>query len=86
MPGGNPIGAKGQGRNVREVQGGQKKADEIFDDLIVGATPNTSAGYPGTGYDLPTGGWVGLRTSSKSGPPTIDVNIPGIPIRKIKFV
>jgi hypothetical protein len=33
------------------------------------------------------GGWgVGLRPVSKSGPPTIDVDIPGIPIKKIKFV
>jgi hypothetical protein len=34
---------------------------------------------------LPTGGSVGLRPASKSGPPTIDVNIPGVNIDKFKF-
>jgi hypothetical protein len=36
--------------------------------------------------DLPGGGRVGIRAKSKSGKPTIDVDIPGIPIKKIKFV
>lgn len=31
-------------------------------------------------------GLIGLRSVSKSGPPTIDVNIPGIDIKKLKFV
>jgi hypothetical protein len=35
--------------------------------------------------DLPGGGRVGLRPVSKSGPPTIDVDILGIPIEKVKF-
>jgi len=65
--------------------GGKPAADKMFDDLKQGGTQNTPAGYPGQGYDLLGGGWVGLRPTSKSGEPTIDVNIPGIPIRKIKF-
>jgi hypothetical protein len=35
--------------------------------------------------DLPSGGRVGLRQST-GGVPTIDVDIPGVPIKKIKFV
>jgi hypothetical protein len=42
--------------------------------------------YPGKIVDLPGGGRVGLRPKSKSGEPTIDIDIPGIPIKKIKFV
>ena len=41
---------------------------------------------PGVLRDLPGGGRVGLRPASKSGPATIDVDIPGIPIDKIKFI
>lgn len=85
MPGGSPIGVAGPGRNVREVQGDQKAAEGTFNDLAIGGTPNTPVGYPGTGCDLPGGGWVGLRPVSKGGEPTIDVNVAGIPIKKIKF-
>jgi len=85
MPGGNPLGMPGPGRKVREVPGGKKEAEKTFDDLKKGGTKNTPAGYPGQGYDLSGGGWVGLRPNSKSGEPTIDVNVPDIPIRKIKF-
>jgi hypothetical protein len=36
--------------------------------------------------ELPNnGGYVGYRPFSKSGPPTIDVNVPGQPIGEIKF-
>ena len=37
-------------------------------------------------FDLPNGGRVGLRSTSGSGEPTIDVDIPGIAIKKLKFV
>ncbi len=37
-------------------------------------------------FDLPGRGWVGLRPISESdGSPAIDVNIPGIPVKKIHF-
>lgn len=86
MPAGHPIGRPGPGRRVQEVAGGQKEAEALFNDLTQGGTPNTPPGYPGQGCDLPGGGWVGLRPKSKSGKPTMDINVPGIPIRKIKFV
>jgi hypothetical protein len=86
MPGGQPIGIPGAGRQVWEVPGGSREAEELFANLSQGCTVNTPPGYPGKGCQLPGGGWVGLRPKSRSGVPTIDVNIPGMPIRKIKFV
>jgi hypothetical protein len=85
MPKGKPIGTKGSKASIREVPGGQKAADDLFDDLTVGGKPVVSPNYPGKLVDLPGGGRVGLRPKSKSGEPTIDINIPGIPIKKIKF-
>jgi hypothetical protein len=86
MPKGKPIGTKGSKASIREVPGGQKAADDLFDDLTAGGKPVTVPTYPGKMVDLPGGGRVGLRLKSKSGEPTIDVDIPGIPIKKIKFV
>lgn len=86
LPGGKPIGNPGPGRQVREISGGAKEADELFSQLTQGGTAKTPSGYPGKGFELAGGGWVGVRPKSKSGPPTIDVNVPGMPIRKIKFV
>src|SRR5947207_319387 len=89
-PGGQPIGNAGGRRkdrqNIREVPGGQQAADDLFAKLGRGGTAHTPPGYPGSGAYLPDGGWVGVRPAPKSGPPTIDVDIPGIPIKKIKFV
>ncbi len=43
----------------------------------------TSRNYPGTGYELPGGGFVGRRQSERFGP-TLDVNIPGVhDVRKV---
>ncbi len=86
MPGGKPIGTKGSKASNRQVSGGQKAADDWFDDLTVGGTSAIVPTYPGKMMDVPGGGRVGLRPKSKSGEPTIDVDIPGIPIKKIKFL
>lgn len=80
IPQGKPIGTKGSKPSIRELPGGQKAADDLFDDLSVGGNPIIVPGYPGKLVDLPGGGRVGLRPKSGSGEPTIDVNIPGIPI------
>jgi hypothetical protein len=85
LPGGTPVGTPGSRPEIRELPGGQKAADDFFNDLTAGGTPVTVANYPGKMMDLPSGGRVGLRPVSKSGPPTIDVDIPGIPIDKLKF-
>jgi hypothetical protein len=86
MPGGHPVGTKGSKATIRVVAGGQKAADDLFNDLTSGGNPVVVPTYPGNMVDLPGGGRVGLRAKSKSGGPTIDVDIPGIPIKKIKFV
>ncbi len=91
MPGGQPIGTPGGGRGVRRLPGGLPAAQALFDRLTRGGTPNTPPTYArkGHGFDLPGGGWVGLRPISESdGSPAIDVNIPGIPrnvLSKIHF-
>jgi hypothetical protein len=85
MPGGNPVGEEGTRPDIRELPGGQSGAESMFNELSKGGTPNTPPNYPGTGTNVPGGGWVGLRPESKSGPPTIDVNIPGVPIDKINL-
>jgi len=56
--------------------------------LLSGACtrPLSSIAYPGPLVRLPNGGTVGLRPSSTSGPPTIDVTVQGIGIREIKFL
>lgn len=85
FPGGKPLGSKGKGRNCREVSGGMKKAQEMFDELTMGALDVTPLGYPGKMMRLPGGGTVGLRPTSKTGPPTIDVkDVPQVPVRKVK--
>jgi hypothetical protein len=86
LPNGKAIGTKGSKASIREVFGGQKEAEDLFNDLTVGGNPAAVPTYPGKIVDLPGGGRVGLRPKSKSGEPTIDVDIPGIPIKKIKFV
>jgi hypothetical protein len=90
LPGGVPIGTAGgkhkHEQEIRELPGGLKEADHLFDDLTKGGTANTPPRYPGIGVALPGGGWVGLRRISKSGPPTIDVDVPGIPIKQLKFL
>ena len=80
MPGGQLVG-KPSDPGVQEVQS-EAEIQEIFDALTADATPSTKPNYEGKGYDLPGGGFVGLRDSKKYGP-TIDINIPGIPIDKI---
>ncbi len=84
-PDGKPIGRQGDKPKVREMEGGEKGARELYEKLSKGGTPDTPAGYPGEGTKLPNGDWVGHRPTSKSGPPTVDVHVEGVPFDKIKF-
>jgi hypothetical protein len=96
MPGGRAIGVRGSGprasARIREVKGGIKEAKELFRQLTEGGTDITPPNYPGGLVELPGGrGTVGIRSTSKGGPPTIDVKaVDGkgnrIPVKKIKFV
>jgi hypothetical protein len=60
---------------IREVSS-QKELDDLFEELRVHGTP-TGSRYPGSGYDLTGGGFIGRRQSKKFGP-TLDINIPGV--------
>jgi hypothetical protein len=85
MPGGAPIGQPGASPDIREVPGGRRNAADFFDELSAGGVLDSSTTHPRL-IRLPAG-TVGYRPVSRNnGPPTIDVNISGIPIRKIKFV
>lgn len=80
-PGGSPIGNAGTSPGIREVST-RKQLDDLFEELSIHGSP-TSSRYPGTGVDLPGGGFVGLRQSQRHGP-TLDINIPGLrDVRKI---
>jgi len=83
MPGGQAIGQAGA-PEVRVVQGGPQAIQSLWQRLTAGATAGGPTGYPGSGMNLPGGGWAGLRNSSGYGP-TIDVNVPGVPYDKIHF-
>lgn len=96
MPGGRPLGVRGTGKRasarIPEVPGGQAEAEAMFRELAEDGSEHVMPGYPGQMIDLPGGrGAVGLRPRSKTGPPTIDVNVIDsggnrIPISKIKFI
>jgi hypothetical protein len=86
MPNGVSVGIPGSSPRIRVLQGGLPAAQVFFAQLTAGLVPVFVAGYPGQLVKLPTGGDVGLRQVSKSGPPTIDVNVPGVPFIKIKFL
>ncbi len=85
QPGGVPIGTAGSSPDIREVAGSLADAMKLFDDLTQGGRDITPPGYPGKLVELAGGGVVGLRPASKSGPPTIDVNVPGVAVKKVKF-
>jgi hypothetical protein len=87
MPGGAPIGTAGSKATIRELTGNTTDAQAMFSRLSAGGAP-VSGSYPGTLVRLPNGGTVGMRTVMSRSPnsaATIDVNIPNIPIQKIKF-
>jgi hypothetical protein len=86
MPDGKPIGTRGSSSAIREVPGGVREARQMFDELAAGGRDVTPPGHPGKLVELPGGGRVGFRPSSKSGPPTVDVKISDVPIKKVKFI
>jgi RHS repeat-associated protein len=88
MPTGKPIGKPGTSPNIRELTGGKAKAERLFNQLAKDGVEVQSSGYPGKLVKLPGGSTVGLRTVMTKSPKTeatIDVNIPDVPITKLKF-
>ena len=92
-PAGKPIGTPrpGSSPNMRGLPGGDEAAREMFSRLTVGrggvdVTPPTYfAG--GRMVQLPDGSRIGYRPGSKTGTPTIDIEVPGLRdiIRRIHF-
>ena len=84
-PDGKPIGKRGKRPEVRIEEGGDKAAQDLYKRLGKGGKPHSPEGYPGEGTKLPNGDWVGYRPRSKSGSPTVDVDVKGVPYDKIHF-
>ena len=84
-PGGKPLGRPGKSPEIRVQNGGDKAARDLYDQLSKGGTPESPPNYPGFGTRLPNGDWVGYRPTSRSGTPTIDLDIDGIDFNKIHF-
>ncbi len=49
-------------------------------------SPGSRSEYPGDMVVLKNGTRIGFRTTSRSGPPTINIQIPGQQAIKIKFL
>ena len=85
LPDGQPVGAPGSLDVIRELPGGQHAAATLFEHLSKDGEDVTPPGHPGRLVQTPDGGYIGYRSSLRSGPPTIDVNIAGIAIRKLRY-
>ncbi len=80
------LGTAGRGRGTRNVTGDESDAKSLFDYLrgdneIVDKGNGTFVAKSKTGE-----GHITFRTSSKSGPPTVDVHGVEEGVRKIKFM
>jgi hypothetical protein len=85
MPGGAPIGIRGNDPSIREISGGLQAARNLFDYLRVGGRIQLQNDKIIV-VQLPAkAGYVTLRPRSNSGSPAVDVNVPGIPFDKIHF-
>ena len=87
-PAGTPIGMPGNQSNIRVLPSGsdpQTTAEKLFKDLTKGGEIIAHATYDGTMVKMPGGGIISVRAESKTGGWTIDVDIPGVTIKKIHF-
>jgi HK97 family phage portal protein len=88
MPEGQRLGQAGTSGTIREVQGTAQDAQTFFDQLTQGGTLLPDSSYTGVRMNLSNGGTASIRNISAASPntaATIDVEIPNIPIKKIKF-
>jgi hypothetical protein len=85
-PGGVRIGTAGKSPQVRELPGGLEAARTLFDYLRVGGEVVEKPSLRGTLIRFPgNAGYVTFRPVSKSGPPAVEINLPGIIAMKIHF-
>ena len=75
MDGGKTIGQPGRSPGVRTVADAPE-LQALFDELSAGGTRLPPGTYPGVRVQMPDGSQIGLRTTSKSGGPTIDIKGP----------
>lgn len=86
MPGGKAIGQRRDGAQTRDVPGQEAGASRLYDRLTAGATDITPKNFPGFVRKLPSGQTITYRQPSRAqSAPTIELNIPGIPIRRLRF-
>jgi hypothetical protein len=86
MPGGQAIRQAGASPEIRVLPGDMTGAEEMFDKLTPqGGKDVAPSGHSGIVEAPNGGGFVGFRPKSQSGQPTLDVNIPGVPIEKLKL-
>lgn len=87
-PGGSTIGKAGTDDTIREITGGLPEAQTMFQQLSQGGTVVARTPHL-TRVELPNGGgFVQLRTLMSRSPntaATIDVNIPGFDVTKLKY-
>lgn len=84
-PGGQLVGEEGSSSDIRLLPGDQEDASKLFHRLTKGGTVINVKGLPGVRIALPNRDAFNYRAKSKSGPPTIDVEVRGLSIRKLKF-
>jgi hypothetical protein len=84
MPNGVPIGRRGRGEDIRELPGGIRAAEDLFDFLRVAGTDYRSEPNLKIVKLLGQDAFITYRPVSTSGSPAIDVNIPGYPF--IRFI
>ncbi len=68
--------------NIYEVDS-PGEMETLYDELSRGGEPATPPGYDGEMVKLSDGTRVGLRNTSSSGGPAIDINWPGQPVIKV---
>ncbi|CAN5652589.1 hypothetical protein BH20ACT10_BH20ACT10_25430 [soil metagenome] len=88
VPDGLPTGSPGRSRigTVRILPGGVEAAEEFFARFEEIGEVEETGRYPGRFVNLGGGERIGLRGSSLSGEPTIDVRISYVPeVTKLKF-
>jgi len=87
MPGGRLIGRNGSSPDIRIIEGTMRDAEAMLAKLTQGVrvVPHPGRGIAGKFAQLSDGSHVGLRYVSKSGPPTINVNVLGREM-KIKYL
>lgn len=88
VPDGRPIGDPGRSRTgtVKVLPGGIEAAGRMLARFEEIGEVEETVGYPGRFVDLGGEERIGLRGSSLSGEPTVDVRISYVPeIAKIKF-